>query len=148
MDPLLMGLVTGYFTHFSSPAIEGLFSKVFERGPDLEDRLRAARATEEIEEVFREAVGVIDASAGDGAIKVDRSLLEAIRGIRFDHAAGTVMVASSTLSAPVLVTGGSTGATGVTEIRDGSELKSKGTSIKVGQGALITASGGARIIQT
>ncbi len=151
MDPVTLNIVqslaTGYFTHFSAKAVEALFSKVFQRKPELETQLRAAQSTLDIEAVFKEAVGVIDAQAGEGTIRVDDALLEAIRGIRFNHQAGQVTITDSTISAPVLVTGGSQGATGQTEVTGNFELKSKGTSIR-GKNASIEITGNAQIKQT
>lgn len=151
MDPATLNIVqsiaTGYFTHFSAKAVEALFGKVFQRRPDLEGQLRAAQSTRDIEAVFKAAVGVIDAKAGEGAIGVDHTLLEAIRGIRFDHQAGRVTIAGSIISAPVLVTGGGPGATGQTEVTGDFELKSKGTSIR-GRNASIKIRGNAQVKQT
>lgn len=54
----------------------------------------------------------------------------------------------TTLSAPVLVTGGHAGATGETIIHGGTEMYSRGTRIHVGKGAQIRISGNAQIRQT
>ena len=151
MDPQTLGIVTSiagsYFVRFSSKAFESLFEKVFQRKPELATNLQAAQSTQDIEAVFQEAVGVIDAQAGEGTIEVDGALLDAIRGIRFDHQAGLVVIADSTISAPVLVTGGGADATGQTDVTGDFELKSAGTSIK-GKNAAIIITGNANIKQT
>ena len=152
MDPItaqiIASLGSSYFVHFTAPIVERFFSTIFRLKPDLENRLRSAVTTEDIDQIFREAIGIIDANAGVGTIEVDRALVEAIRGIRFDHASGIVTISGSTISAPVLVTGGGSGATGQTDIGGGTEMKSKGTSIKIGENASIKISGNAQIKQT
>ena len=151
MEPItaqiIASLATSYFVHFTAPSVERFFSTVFRLKPDLENRLRSAQTTKDIEQIFREAIGIIDANAGAGTIEVNRALVEAIRGIRFDHASGLVTIFGSTISAPVLVTGGGPGATGQTDIEGGTELKSKGTSIKIGKNASIKMTGNAQIKQ-
>jgi len=152
MEPItsqiIASIAASYLAHFSAPVVERFFRRVSQLKPDLENRLRSARTTKDIEGIFREAIGVIDANAGTGTIEVDKALVEAIRGIRFDHAAGLVTIAGSTISAPVLVTGGGDGATGQTDIGGNTELKSKGTSIRVGKNASIRIKGNAQIKQT
>jgi hypothetical protein len=151
MDPIITqiitSLATSYFAQFTAPIVEKFFRTAFKLKPDLENRLRSVQTTKDIEHIFREAVGVIDAHAGVGSIEVDSTLLEAIRGIRFNHANGLVTISGSTISAPVLVTGGGVGAKGQTNI-SGTELTSKGTSIKVGKNASIKITGNAKIIQS
>jgi len=151
MDPItaqvIISLTTSYFAQFTAPIVEKFFGTAFKLKPDLENRLRSAQTTEDIEHIFHEAVGVIDANAGIGSIGVDSALLKAIRSIRFDHASGLVTILGSTISAPVLVTGGGVGAKGQTNI-SGTELESKGTSIKVDKNASIKIKGNAQIKQT
>lgn len=152
MDPITISLITGFasgiFANFSTDAVKLLFTKAFELKPGIETELLNAKNTSDIEKVFRDAVGVIDANAGSGSINVDNSLLEALRGIKFDHAQGLVTIGNSTVEAPILVTGGGQGATGKTTISENTELKSKGTSIQVGKGCGIHISGNANIKQT
>lgn len=149
MDPLtasiIASLATNYFTQFTAPVIEGFFAAAFERKPSLEVDLRNARTPQDFDRVFREAVGVIDAAAGDGSISVDGAFLSALRGIRFDHQHGTVTILGSTLSAPILQTGGSDA--GVTTI-SAATLKSQGTAMQVGKGASIVITGNASIRQS
>ena len=104
--------------------------------------------SKDVELVFKEAIGVIDANADKGNITVDGGLLEALRGIRFDHAHGTVNISNTEVKSEVLVTGGSASSTGTTTIKDNTILKTKGTSISVGNGCSITMTGGATITQT
>jgi len=76
------------------------------------------------------------------------TLLTAMRGIRFNHAQGTVRIGNTKVSAPVLVTGGQPGATGTTTIDGNIRLKTKGTQINVGGNAQIKITGDANITQT
>ena len=150
MDPITLGIIgsigTGYFTKYSAKAVESLFERVFQQKPELEQKVKSARSTQDVESIFEEAIGIIDAQAGTGTIEVDGALVEAMRGIQFNHEAGRVTISNTTVSAPVLVTGGGRGATGQTNI-SGTNLKSGGTEIRVGKNASIKLSGNARIIQ-
>ena len=143
--PLFGGHVS-LATKYSQAAIEKLFETAFRLKPTLRNRANAVQTTTDIEAIFREAVGVIDAAAGSGSIEVDKALLTALRGIQFDHQAGMVLIEGSMLEAPFLVTGGGAGATGKTKIK-GSNLKSEHTEIKMNDASSITMTGGSRIIQ-
>ena len=130
---------------------KAVFSLVRNKRPDLVARAEAAQHaqnTRDIEQVFREAVGVIDAAAGSGEIQIDQATLVALKGIRFDHKDGQVGISGTSLRAPILVTGGGSGASGQTVVGGDTSLKSQGTEISVGKGASITMTGGARIKQT
>lgn len=152
MDPvtisILTNIATGMLANFSTDTVKGLFEKVFEIKPELEEKLKEAKNSKDVELVFKEAIGVIDANADKGNITVDGGLLEALRGIRFDHAHGTVNISNTEVKSEVLVTGGSASSTGTTTIKDNTILKTKGTSISVGNGCSITMTGGATITQT
>lgn len=71
--------------------------------------------------------------------------MDALRGIRFDHENGIVIIQGSTLKAPKLQTGGT--GRGETNI-SGSNLKSQGTEIKIGKNAKIVIKGNAQIKQS
>lgn len=151
MDPITTSILTGIassiLANFSTDAIKSLFAKAFELKPELEEQLKTAKNNQDIELIFKEAVGVIDANADKGNIVVDNGLLEALRGIRFDHAHGTVTISGTQIKSKVLKTGGSSSLTGKTTIKDNTIMKSQGTSISVGKGASIIMTGGANIIQ-
>ena len=152
MDPITTSIVTGIasgiLANFSTDAVKQLFSVAFSAKPELENKLKAAKSTTDIESIFQEAVGVIDANADQGEITIDGGLLEALRGIRFDHAHGKVNIAGTTVSSQVLVTGGAAGSTGQTVIGENTEMKSQGTSIQLGKGCSIVMTGGSSIKQT
>ena len=152
MDPITTSIITGFtsgmLANFSTDAVKHFFTSVFSIKPELETKLQAAKTPVDVEAIFREAVGVIDASAGNGNITIDGALLEALRGIRFDHAHGTVNIAGTTISSQLLVTGGSSAATGKTVIGENTQMNSQGTSIQLGKGCSIVMTGGASIKQT
>ena len=152
MEPITTTIITdiasGILANFSTDAVKHFFTSAFSVKPELENKLQSAKTNTDIEAIFREAVGVIDATAGNGDITIDGALLEALRGIRFDHAHGTVNISGATISSQVLVTGGSSASTGKTVIGGNTEMKSQGTKIKVGNGCSIEMTGGASIKQT
>lgn len=137
-----------FAAHASFAAIETAFKYVARKRPDLVAAASAAQNTEQIERIFKEAVGVIIAEAATGRIIVDGAAISALRGVKFDHQHGQVTIGNTQVSAQVLITGGSAGATGKTHIGGNTSLRSQGTSIEVGQGASIVMTGGASIRQT
>lgn len=144
----LTGIASGVATNFATDAIKQFFSAAVELNPGIADEMEAATSNQDVERIFNESIGVIDAHAGDGSIDVDGSLLTALRGIRFDHAQGLVYIGNSVVQAPVLETGGGSGATGQTTVGGNTNLKSQGTEIRVGKGAAIKITGNAKIKQT
>ena len=152
MEPITTTIVTsiatGILANFSTDAVKKFFNTAFLIKPELEQELKTARTSNDIEAIFKEAVDVIDASASSGEIRVNGAILEALRGIRFDHEHGTVNISGTRISSKVLVTGGGRNATGKTTIGENTEMKSQGTSIQVGQGCSIVMTGGATIRQT
>ena len=73
---------------------------------DLEKAAKQAAASgnpQKIERVFETAIGIIIAEAQSGQIKLDKTVLVALRGIKFDHQHGTVTIAGKTISAEALV---------------------------------------------
>lgn len=130
------------------PVIQSFFDEAFRRKPSLEDELKKAVSTADFERVFREAVDVIHAGAGSGSIAVDSAFLSAVRGIRFDHQHGTVTIQGTTMTAPLIQTGGTAGSRGVTKLGANTALNSGGTSIQIGEDCSITISGNASIRQS
>lgn len=148
---LAMGVAGNAAYEAAKTSLALAFRYVANKRPDLEQAAAAAVAANDesrIADVFEKAVGVIIASAASGEIKVDGGALNALNGIKFDHQHGRVGISNSTVLASVLVTGGSIGASGQTNIGGNTILKSAGTAIEVGQGAGIVITGGARIEQT
>jgi len=145
---LLLSLGSNYFTTFTADSIKQFFSTAFSFKPQLEKELKNATSSKDFEKVFADAVGVIDANAKTGVINVNGALLEALRGIRFDHAHGTVTIAGSVVRSDFLKTGGSSGATGKTTIGSNTSLQSRGTSIDIGNGCSIEIIGDAGIEQS
>ncbi len=152
MEPVVSAFIASYaagiLANFSVDGVKALFSAAVRCKPSLSDKMQAVKTLHDVEQVFKDAVGVIDAQAGSGNIAVDDALLTAMRGIRFDHAHGTVHIGDATISAPVLATGGGAGATGTTTVEGDTCLKSKGTQIKLSGNAQIKITGNANIKQT
>lgn len=151
MDPITVfasSIAASMLANFGTKAVEKLFRTAVNYKPELQGAISTASTSYDIENIFKEAIGIINAHAGTGSIDIDQALLSAIRGARFDHAQGKVNIANSVVKAPVLITGGSMGATGQTIIGGNTSLKSRGTEIKVGGGASIKISGNASIKQS
>lgn len=151
-DPLMLEhFAVAFAAHAAFTGVEAALKYVARKRPDLEAAAQKAAAqndVREIDRIFQEAIGVIVADAGSGAIKIDGATIQALRGVKFDHQHGTVMIGNTTVSANVLVTGGSVNSTGTTTIDGNTRLASKGTAIEVGHGAKIVISGNSRIEQS
>jgi hypothetical protein len=148
---MLAELAMGLATSATYDGIKAAFQYVASKRPDLEKDAQEAAASknqQKIQQVFESAIGIILAEAKTGSIKVDGATLTALRGIKFDHQHGTVTIGDTTISAAVLVTGGSAGATGKTTLGGNTTLATKGTKIEIGKGAFIEMTGGAKIEQT
>lgn len=151
MDPIVSDILTSlavnYFSSFSETKVKDFFNKAIKEKPEIEDQLKHAKSSYDFEEIFKEATGVIALNANDDEIKVFGGLLEALRGIKFDHGDGKVEIQGSVLNAPVLVTGGTVKSSGSTFIGENTELKSSGTSITLGKGSSISLDGNSSISQ-
>lgn len=153
MEPItstiISAIAVNYFTHLTAPTVEKFFRKALELAPTLEEKIQNASTTETVESVLDEASKVIEAAAGTGTIDISgyKIIIEAIKGIRFDHEKGIVNLNGAILSAPKIVTGSTaSNATGQTLITD-TEMNTGGTRISVGKGAFIKISGNASIRQ-
>ena len=140
MDPIVSDILTSlavnYFSSFSETKVKDFFNKAIKEKPEIEDQLKHAKSSYDFEEIFKEATGVIALNANDDEIKVFGGLLEALRGIKFDHGDGKVEIQGSVLNAP-----------GSTFIGENTELKSSGTSITLGKGSSISLDGNSSISQ-
>ncbi len=138
MDPVTAfatGVAGSIFTDFATDKIKSLFQTAARLNPSLEPDMRAASTTQDVERIFRDVIGIIDARAGDVEIEVDEALLSALRGIRFDHAGGEIHIADATVQASVLVMGGQAGVAGKDTIDVKAPLKNGRVDIEVGQDA-------------
>lgn len=95
MDPITISIITSlatsYFSHCTAPQLQSFFEKVFRKRPLLEQDLRSANSTLDIEKVLSEALGIVEATADDGSIEIENGLIKAVRAIRFDHENGAVI---------------------------------------------------------
>ncbi|CCG42201.1 hypothetical protein [Magnetospirillum molischianum] len=151
LEHFLIAMAAHATVDISKEALKFAFDYVAARRPDLAKAAAQAEASgnlQDIEKVFRDAVGVIVAEASNGSIKIDAGVLEALNGIKFDHQHGEVQIAGARISSKLLVTGGGAGASGKTVIGGNTSLRSQGTSIEVGAGCSIVMTGGATIKQT
>ena len=120
---------------------------VANKRPDLELAADTATSREQLQQTLDDAVGFLVAEADRGSIVIDGTLLSALRGIQFDHQHGLVTIGNSTLSAAVLITGGSPGASGETHILGNTVMQSRGTRMSIGPTASARITGGASIRQ-
>lgn len=151
LEHFLTALAADATFSLSKDALRQAFAYVRKAKPDLAKRAAAAEAAgniDEIEKVFREAVGIIVAEAKTGKIAINQASITALNGVKFDHQHGTITIGNTVVSAKVLVTGGGAKATGTTKIEGNTSLRSAGTRIDVGHGAGIVITGGAKIEQS
>jgi len=143
---IITGIATKYLSKYSEEAVTRFFNWALEKKPQLKELIAKAKTPKDVENIFNEAIGVLDANAGTGTIDIDQAMINAIRMAKFNHADGTITIDDSTIYAPRLVTGGDHGATGTTTIK-GTNLKSRGTEIKMGKNASIKIRRNAHIDQ-
>jgi len=143
---IISEIASTYLSKFSLESVSRLFDHLLIRKPEFRETLLNAKTSQDVESIFHEAIGILNVTAESGSITIDNALLSAIRSASFNHAQGTITIAGSTIYAPRLVTGGGYGATGSTTI-SGTNLKSRGTEIRMGKNASIKYSGNARIEQ-
>lgn len=135
---ILVSLATGYFVNLTTPLLIDSFKKVFQAKPELEDALKTAKTSEDLEKVF----GTISALAGNGSLTIHESFLQALRDIQFDHQNGNVVIRGSKIHASRVYTGGT--GQGQTEISN-SVLKTQGAQVKCSGNGVIKMSGDAQI---
>ena len=146
MEHYLLALAAHASVDLAKSGLSAAIRHVAKKRLDLEAAAVQAQAQNNAslaERIFEEAVGVIIAEAAAGKIEVDKAAITALKGVKFDHQHGRIQIQDSTVAAEVLVTGGSPGATGETNIGGNTSLRSKGTAIDVGKGASIKITGGA-----
>ena len=105
MDPItlsiIISLASNYFTSFSTPVIIKLFKIVFAKKPELEDGLMSMTSTEDLEHIFKRILDYIDIAELKSKLDIDKSLLEVLREVRFDHKKKLVHIQGITKNAPV-----------------------------------------------
>jgi hypothetical protein len=151
LEAIAVGIAANAAYDISKVALEAAMEWVSQSHPELETEAVAAveaKDSARIARVFEAAVGVILVNAKNGSVKIDGGTITALKGIKFNHQHGTVTMGDATVRSEVLVTGGSAGATGTTNVLGNTILQSKGTSIEIGGGASIVITGDAQIIQS
>lgn len=142
----LISFGAGVGANISSSAIVAAAQKIFSSHPDIEHRLSKPKSSAEFMSAINELAGALEVCAGAGSVSIDGAFITALRSANFDHQNGSVVIGNTRISAPLLQSGG-TGA-GHTFIGGNTELKSAGTSIRIGGGASITITGNASIRQS
>lgn len=142
----LVSFSSGLAANISTDALKMAYQQVFKLKPDLEHRLLTAEVAADKQAAVNELASALEALAGTGAIGIDGAIINALRSATFDHQDGEVLIDHSTISAPLLSTGGT--GRGTTKISGNSELKSAGTSIKLTGSASIIMTGNAGIKQS
>lgn len=150
LETIAIGLAANAAYDISKTALKAAMEWVSQKHPEYEAEAVAAVAAGDsarVEKVFEAAVGVLLVNAANGSVNIDGATITALRGIKFNHEHGTVTMGDTTVRSDVLVTGGSVGATGTTNVLGNTALQSRGTSIEIGNGASIVITGDAQIIR-
>lgn len=150
IETTLLSILTGALGNLTADAVKNLIAKVVKNHPEIEEQsslLETPLPLDEVDKLFSQMEGAIQAAAAAGEITLDGADLHALSGIKFDHQSGSVLINGSKIQASILVTGGGNNATGQTVIQGDTTMNSQGTSIKMTGGAQIVMTGGARIIQ-
>ena len=150
MDPnflnALIGFGTGIGANLTTSALTSAFQKVFASRPDLQKGMLHPSSSAAFDRAVGDVAGILEALAGSGQINIDRGFITALKLAHFDHQDGRIHIGNTTISAPILQTGGT--GSGTTVITDNTTLRSEGTMIQLGQGCRIEISGNASIKQT
>ncbi len=133
-----------YFSNFSIDTVIDSFTRLLKLKPELESLIRGAKSPQDIETIFNEISGIIEANAKTGSIEIDNAIITAITSATFNHSDGTVTINDSTIVAPILKIGGFNGASGTTDIK-APDLRAKGSAIKGGKKTGIKIKGNAGI---
>lgn len=150
VDEYTLHFFISFIAHISADITKEAATAIFKRiqavRPDLLETLAKPTPPTDILAALGELAGVLEVFARNGEISIDGALITALRAAHFDHQNGQIRVGNTTVSAPVVQTGGS--GSGLTILGSNTELHSKGTTIKIGQGASIIVAGNASIKQT
>jgi len=146
LGTIIGDIASKYLESYQIDSVKEFFNQLISWKPSFKNTLLNVKTNEDVENVFKEATGILNVYAGTGSVKLNNALVNAITSAGFNHADGTITIDGSIISAPRLVTGGGDGASGNTKI-SGSKLKSKGTEIDVGSNASIEIHGNASIEQ-
>ena len=146
LSQIIEEIASKYLEHYQTQSVKELFNQLISWRPSFKTSLLKVKTNQDVEEIFKEATGILNVNAATGSVELNNALVNAIRSAGFNHADGKITIDGSIISAPRLVTGGGDGATGTTKI-SGSKLKSKGTQIDVGSNASIEIHGDASIEQ-
>ncbi|MEO8926177.1 MAG: hypothetical protein ABI306_03345 [Caulobacteraceae bacterium] len=148
LEAILVDLAAHGLYDLTKAATAKAFEAIKTSRPDLIEKAERAAAAGDDNELRNALAGALDVAAASGHVQIDNALITAARQATFDHQHGTVSIGGTTVTAPILVTGGGSSASGETKIGGGTKLKSQGTSIDIGHGASIQITGNASIKQT
>ena len=148
MDPNTLNFLLSFASSVAATAttdgLKAAYQKLFEKRPDLEQRLISAGGGPGTAEAVAEIAGEIEALANTGMINIDGAVIDAMRSAKFDHQDGTVIIGKSKISASSLIIG-STSGTGRTTVGGNTSLRGGGSGVELGSGASIVMTGGASI---
>ena len=148
MDPNLLNFLLSFGSGVAATAttdsLKAIYQKLFEKRPDLQQRLLEAGGGPGTAEAMAEIAGEIEAMAGYGAINIDGAIITAMRNATFDHQNGTVTIGKTKISAKILSIGSKSGS-GRTDISGETTLKGGGSTVEVTKGAAIMLTGSATI---
>lgn len=147
IETILLGMAASGAYDLTKEGAKIAYQAVLSKRPDLIEAAESAAEAGDDQGLRTALTGAFEVLAGAGEVSIDGAVIEALRQATFDHQQGTVVIAGTQISAPVLVTGGGSGAKGKTVIGGGTSLSSAGTKATLTGSASITLTGNAQIKQ-
>lgn len=129
----------------SKSLVEKTFDYAISQDSQIKDDLLNIENSRDVENVIQKIKVVFEARAGDDSIEMYKNTINALGGATFDHEKGTITIEGSTITAEILVIGGSGDSSGETTIGGDTEVGSENARMKTTGNAQVKIKGNASI---